>query len=67
MTKYADAVLAGSAPSPITPSHKALSKRIEEAMAQAIRDALAEGISINDERIKERMMEARERVASSGN
>jgi hypothetical protein len=45
-----------------------LSKRIEAAMAQAVTDALAEGISINDtETIKARTLEARAAVLAEVN
>ena len=56
--KYADAgVVAVGAPKVAGGSTRG--KVMEEKMANAIKQALAEGISINDPRIKERIMAAR--------
>lgn len=54
-----DAGVAAVAPSPTNAQKNFGARVIEEAMGKAILDAMAEGISINDPRIKERMMAAR--------
>lgn len=47
----------------VGPRHAALGKRIEEAMAAAVRDALDQGIPLSDTAtIRARMLAAREAV-----
>lgn len=60
-SKIVEAV--GTAASVGLPREHGISTRVEKAMAQAVADALAEGIPMSDtETIKARMMAARQKV-----
>lgn len=50
----------GTASAAMTPRHGSLAKRLEKAMADAVRDAMAQGVSVYDtDTLRNRMQAAR--------
>lgn len=56
--KYADAIMVSAT----VKGKPALSKRLEQAMVEAIKQAMSDGVGLHSPKMKERMMQAHDKV-----